>query len=73
MMYLAISQPMKDEDKHSLLDGLLENSFTFSEVEKKSQNSKSLQTAKEALLQKIECSTWDEGVEAVPKYCNEGT
>ena len=35
---------------------------------KKSQDSKSLQAAKEALLQK----RVDEGVEAMPEYCNDG-
>ena len=46
-----------------------------SEVEKKSQDSKSLQTPKEALyVTKDKCSTWDERVdrEVVLEYCNEG-
>lgn len=54
-----------------MLDGLLQNELTFREVEKKSLEVKSLKVAKDVLLQKVECNTWEEAAEALPQYCNE--
>ena len=53
-----------------LLDGLLSKEMTFREVEK-SLEIKSMHLAKDVLLQKVECETWEEAAEALPQYCNE--
>lgn len=45
--------------------------MTFREVEKKSMEIKSMQVAKDVLLQKVECETWEEAAESLPHYCNE--
>lgn len=55
------------------MDGLLNHTLTFGEVEKTSQEIKSLHFAKQIFLQKVECDTWDEAVDALPDYSNEQT
>jgi len=55
------------------LDGLLNHTLAFGEVEKMSQEMKSLHIAKHVFLQKVECDTWDEAVAALPDYSKEQT
>ena len=62
---------MQDDEKMKLLDSLLRNEITFREVEKKSMEIKSMQAAKDVMLQKVECETWEEAAESLPHYCNE--
>ena len=54
-----------------LLDSLLRKEMSFREVEKKSMGIKSMQVAKDILLQKVECETWEKAAEVLPHYCNE--
>ena len=53
-----------------LLDSLLRKEMSFREVEKKSMGIKSMQVAKDILLQKVECETWEKAAEVLPHYCN---
>ena len=54
-----------------LLDSLLKKEMSFREVKKKSMGIKSMQVAKDILLQKVECETWEKAAEVLPHYCNE--
>lgn len=54
-----------------LLDGLLDGSLSFSEVESESHESKSVETLKGAFVKQVGC-TWEEAVREVPQYADVG-
>ena len=53
-----------------MLDGLLDGSLSFSDVERESLASKSIDTLKDAFSKQTGC-TWEEAVKEVPQYANE--
>jgi hypothetical protein len=56
------------QSKIHLLDGLLDGSLSFSDVERESPASKSIDTLKDAFSKQARC-TW--AVKEVPEYANE--
>ena len=53
-----------------MLDGLLDGSLSFNDVERESLASKSLDTLKDAFSKQAGC-TWEEAMKEVPEYANE--
>jgi len=70
-MLIVLRSTKQDDDKVKFLDCLLQNEMTFREVERRSTDIKSMQVAKDVLLKKVECDSWEEAAEALPQYCNE--
>lgn len=70
MIILVSNIPYQEEEKVHLLDGLLDNSLTFNEVEQKSHQLKAFDCTKEAFVKEIGC-VWEEAVEAIPEYANQ--
>lgn len=53
------------------MDGLLEGSFSFNEVEERSTKLKALSTTKSAFLEGVNIKSWDVAKKMIPTFAKE--